>query len=238
MPWTVADVDEHKKGLTSAQKKEWVKIANGIYKDCMKTGTDKTCAGKAIRIANSKFSEEQVMKKQLKKIPNGALRLAAPDCHAFALEEDGKKKLKLVVYSGGVIKGHWWWGNLAIDLEGVKFDRNKYPVLESHNTAKKLAFSKRPIVDGSIALDPDTTVFVDTDESREFQKLSSKGFPYQASMYAIPSSVERVAEGEKKIKKYLLEGYVYQWGKSEGKVIRDYYPAHQIEKATLTLQYT
>ena len=50
--------------------------------------------------------------------------------------------------------------------------------------------------------------------------------------------VESVAEGEKRIKKYLLEGYVYQWGKSEGKVIRDYYPAHQIEKATLTLQYT
>lgn len=134
------------------------------------------------------------MKKQ--KIPNGALLLAATDCHAFADGEEGKKKLRLVVYSGGVIKGHWWWGNLAIDLEGVKFDRNKYPVLENHRTDMKLGFSKRPIVDGSISLDPDTTVFVDTEESREFQKLSSEGFPYQASMYALPSSVERVSEGE------------------------------------------
>jgi hypothetical protein len=167
MPWAVKDVEKHKKGLTPVQKKKWVKIANSIYKDCMKTGTDKTCAGKAIRIANSKFSEERVMKKQLKtKIPSGAFLLAASDCHAFAEGEEGKKKLRLVVYSGGVIKGHWWWGNLAIDLEGVKFDRSKYPVLENHRTDKKLAFSKRPIVDGSISLDPDTTVFVDTEESR------------------------------------------------------------------------
>ncbi len=96
------------------------------------------------------------MKKQLKKtIPNGALRLVTPDCHAFAEGEEGEKKLQLVVYSGGVIKGHWWWGNLAIDLEGVKFDRNKYPVLENHNTAKKLAFSvamwynASPVEDGA-----------------------------------------------------------------------------------------
>ncbi len=136
------------------------------------------------------------MKKQLKKIPSGALLLAASDCHAFAEGEDGKKKLRLVVYSGGVIKGHWWWGNLAIDLEGVKFDRNKYPVLENHRTDMKLAFSKKPIIDGNISLDPETTVFVDTEASREFQKVSSSGFPYQASMYAIPTVVERVSEGE------------------------------------------
>lgn len=196
MPWTVKDVDNHKKGLTTAQKKKWVKTANGVYKDCMKTGTDKKCAAKAIRIANSKFAEERVMRKKLKKIPNGALRLVAPDCHAFAEGEDGKKKLKLVVYSGGVIKSHWWWDDLAIDLEGVKFDRNKYPVLENHRTDMKLAFSKKPIIDGNISLDPETTVFVDTEASREFQKVSSSGFPYQASMYAIPTVVERVSEGE------------------------------------------
>jgi uncharacterized protein YdaT len=34
MPWTVKDVDSKKKGLTPAQKKKWVKIANGVLKDC------------------------------------------------------------------------------------------------------------------------------------------------------------------------------------------------------------
>ena len=56
MPWTVKDVDDFKKGLTPAQKKKWVKIANGILKDCEADGGS-DCEGKAIRIANSKFME-------------------------------------------------------------------------------------------------------------------------------------------------------------------------------------
>jgi len=56
MPWTIGDVDSHKKGLTPAQKKKWVSIANGVLDSCQKSkGSD--CEGKAIRIANSKFIE-------------------------------------------------------------------------------------------------------------------------------------------------------------------------------------
>ena len=56
MPWTVGDVDGHKKGLTPSQKRKWVKIANGVLADCEKSG-GKDCEGKAIRVANSKFME-------------------------------------------------------------------------------------------------------------------------------------------------------------------------------------
>jgi uncharacterized protein YdaT len=55
MPWTVADVDSKKKGLTPAQKTKWVAIANGILADCKKKG-GKDCEASAIKIANSKFS--------------------------------------------------------------------------------------------------------------------------------------------------------------------------------------
>ena len=58
MPWTVADVDKHKKGLTPAQKKKWVSIANGVLKDCKAKG-GKGCDAKAIRVANSNFSEKE-----------------------------------------------------------------------------------------------------------------------------------------------------------------------------------
>lgn len=62
LPWTVNDVDKHKKGLTPAQKKQWVKIANGIYDSCMaQGGADEECATKAIRIANSKVGSEKAM---------------------------------------------------------------------------------------------------------------------------------------------------------------------------------
>lgn len=53
MPWTVADVDKHKKGLTEAQKQQWVRIANSALSECIKKGgTDATCAPSAIRQAN------------------------------------------------------------------------------------------------------------------------------------------------------------------------------------------
>ena len=58
MPWTIKDVDKHIKGLTSVQKKEWVKIANSIYRQCIKAGgTDKLCAPQAIRIANDQIKK-------------------------------------------------------------------------------------------------------------------------------------------------------------------------------------
>lgn len=59
MPWTKADVDKHKKGLTDEQKSRWVAAANNALSQCLKNGgTDKTCAPRAIRIANSLFSKE------------------------------------------------------------------------------------------------------------------------------------------------------------------------------------
>lgn len=53
MPWTVGDVEKHKKGLTDAQKKQWCKIANSVLQSCISDGgSDKTCAPSAIRQAN------------------------------------------------------------------------------------------------------------------------------------------------------------------------------------------
>lgn len=53
MPWTAADVDSHKKGLSAKQKRQWVHIANSMYASCMdKGGSDETCAPRAIRAAN------------------------------------------------------------------------------------------------------------------------------------------------------------------------------------------
>lgn len=54
MPFSVGDVNKHYKGLTSAQKKTWVKVANTALSACMAKGkSDAVCAPSAIRIANS-----------------------------------------------------------------------------------------------------------------------------------------------------------------------------------------
>jgi HK97 family phage prohead protease len=55
MPWTVEDVDKHKSGLSSDEKKKWVAIANSARQSCMdKGGSEKSCSISAIQIANSK----------------------------------------------------------------------------------------------------------------------------------------------------------------------------------------
>jgi len=54
MPWNISDVDEHKAGLTQAQKRQWVQIANSALRSCMSEGgrTESQCAASAIRQAN------------------------------------------------------------------------------------------------------------------------------------------------------------------------------------------
>lgn len=53
MPWTIDDVDQHKKGLSNKQKARWVSIANSVLQKCMKDGgEEKTCAVSAIKQAN------------------------------------------------------------------------------------------------------------------------------------------------------------------------------------------
>jgi arsenate reductase-like glutaredoxin family protein len=55
MPWTIKDVDKHKKGLTPASKKKWISIANSVRKKCLEDGdSEDVCDAKAIRVANSK----------------------------------------------------------------------------------------------------------------------------------------------------------------------------------------
>lgn len=56
MPWTVEDVDSHKKGLSTAQKKRWVQIANGTLDSC-ETAGGKDCEALAIKVANSKVGQ-------------------------------------------------------------------------------------------------------------------------------------------------------------------------------------
>ena len=58
MPWKTEDVEHHKRGLTTKQKAKWVETANGALSACIGNGgDDASCAPRAIRIANSQFSE-------------------------------------------------------------------------------------------------------------------------------------------------------------------------------------
>ncbi|MCK5603288.1 hypothetical protein KAR91_15500 [Candidatus Pacearchaeota archaeon] len=137
-----------------------------------------------------------------KQIPKGALRFVdeGQGCQAFVELEDGDKtpKLNMVAYSGKTIKGHWYWGDLTIDLSGMKFLDSKYVVLENHDTERKVAFMGKPkITEDHQLLSNPNAKFVDTEAANEFIKLSKEGFPYQSSMSVRPTNVERLEEGAK-----------------------------------------
>ena len=156
------------------------------------------------------------------KLPKGALRFTVEGCHAHVemAEGDGKQvpKLKMVAYSGGVIRDHWYWDNLAIDLDGIKFSGNRFPVLENHSTDRKIAVIGKPVIEDGKLMAPENAKFMPTEASEEFQKLYAEGFPYQSSIYAKPSNVERIAEGAKaEVNGFTLKGPGTIWRQCEFK---------------------
>lgn len=57
MPWTTGDVDRFKQGLSQAQKRRWVAIANDALRRCRQRGGS-NCDASAIRQANSQVGNE------------------------------------------------------------------------------------------------------------------------------------------------------------------------------------
>jgi hypothetical protein len=134
----------------------------------------------------------------------------------FSYEEGQNPKLQMVGYSGGIIKNHWYWDDLAINLKGMRFDKDRYPILEDHNTDKKIAFTTVPSIEsGALVINPEMVTFLDTDEAKKFISNSKKGFPYQASIHAEPTKFTRVAKGESvKVNGFTLEGPGTIWDES------------------------
>lgn len=126
-------------------------------------------------------------------VPKAALRLH----HDVSVEQladggSGPRKFRMVANSGQPIS-HWYWGNLAIDLAGLKVGRQKRPTLREHDTDRIVGFTDR-IEKTSEGLVVEGT-FVDTPEAAEVIRLSDQGYPWEASMYVPPDSVERVEAG-------------------------------------------
>lgn len=107
MPWTTKDVDKHKKGLSSKEKRKWVAIANSVLINCEKDGGS-NCDAKAIRIANSQTKSEGAEMK-VGKLPNGqefkrveeeVIGLNILEAQFLDNEKDGAKRVVLKVLQG------------------------------------------------------------------------------------------------------------------------------------------
>lgn len=131
-------------------------------------------------------------------------------------EEGSTPVFEMTAYSGGIIKGHWYWGDLVIDLSGMSFPKKKMPILEDHYIEKKIGFSsKMSIENNALVVKNEHMTFIDTPESLAFRANSAAGFPYEASIYAKPTTIESVSEGDSvEVNGYTFKGPGTIWRKS------------------------
>lgn len=110
-------------------------------------------------------------------------------------EDNEKRKASLLAYSGNIIKGHWLWGDLAIDVSGIQFKKKRNPILEQHDIYRKIGFSnKLPNTDNKLEFEE--IQLLDNEVANEFFDNSKAGFPYQASIGIRPTVIEEISEGE------------------------------------------
>jgi hypothetical protein len=129
-------------------------------------------------------------------------------------KEGEKRCLSMKAYSGKIIKDHWYWGDLAIDTSGLKLSKTNIPILGDHRTDQKIAFGSF-FVNDKHEVEAGETTFVDTSCSEEFQKLSDQGFPYEASIYARPSKIQRLMEDEEtEVNGFKMKGPGTVWRES------------------------
>ena len=110
---------------------------------------------------------------------------------AKAVGEENNK-FRIIGYSGGIIKNHWLWGNLAIDLEGCKFYKGRLPVLEEHFKASRLGFTTKQTIEKNVTVEGE---FLENDNAKAMQADIKQGFPMEASMFVPPSVIEFVKDG-------------------------------------------
>ncbi|MCE5226087.1 MAG: hypothetical protein LLG05_09560, partial [Porphyromonadaceae bacterium] len=109
--------------------------------------------------------------------------------------EEGKEAiLNMTAYSGKIIPKHWYWGDLVIDVSGMKISDKNIPILQDHETDRKVGFGTFKKENNQIL--SDKTAFVDTADANEFIRLSKKGFPYQASIQGRPIRIQKLSEDE------------------------------------------
>lgn len=128
------------------------------------------------------------------KVPRQALNFNEPAVINLKDSDDEQRKAEMTVYSGKKMD-HWYWGEMIIDVEGIQFSGNKHPILEDHDTSRKIGFANKVDTEGRVFF-PEIKL-LDNAHANEFYDNAKQGFPYQASISIRPTLVERVEKGEK-----------------------------------------
>jgi hypothetical protein len=171
------------------------------------------------------------VKKETVKINKAALCFSnVGSLITLSAKEEGKQRsIAMTLYSGKLIKGHWYWGDLAIDTAGIKMAKKNIPILEDHDTSKKIGFGSFATNEKHELVAVENT-FVDTSFANEFQRLSDQGFPYEASLSGRPTKIQRLMEKEEaEVNGFTMKGPGTIWRESvirEGSICTFGYDPH------------
>ncbi|MBN1126883.1 MAG: hypothetical protein JXA82_17915 [Sedimentisphaerales bacterium] len=129
----------------------------------------------------------------LKEVPNEKFTFAYTGQGAFAPSD--KNDVRLTLYDGAVVK-HWFWGNLAFDLKGMKLAKSRIPILEGHDTEARLGFAEKVTLDGGFILHGQ--LLANSPRAQAFKRDAQDGFPFEASlrMDSKTAKYREVKEGE------------------------------------------
>jgi hypothetical protein len=123
-----------------------------------------------------------------------SFRFAAEAPATIAAGKEGAaRRFEGVAYSGDVIKGHFYWGDVVFDLSSTKAAQ-KLPMLVGHDNEKIAGFSDSVKIGQQI--DIAGALSSKTPFGQEVAALSDEGFPWQMSVRIEPAQVDEVGKGK------------------------------------------
>ncbi len=135
-------------------------------------------------------------------IPRTACIFQCDDAIQFAAGDE-KDSVRLVGYRGDIID-HWYWGNLAFDMGGLRFAKKATPGLIDHWPSQRLTFSKEQGINPEVFI---AGPILDNEDAQKVKVDMAKGFQFEASLSLTPTLVEQVAKGESvKVNGHVLKG--------------------------------
>ncbi len=114
-----------------------------------------------------------------------------------AAETDGRN-IRLTLYDGSALQ-HWYWGNLAFDLNGIKPGKSKLPILIDHKPALRIGYamsSDLKVEGGKLTLQG--RLLKRSKLASRIQEELEDGFPFEGSLRFDParSEMQVVQEGQ------------------------------------------
>lgn len=140
------------------------------------------------------------MTKKTKRIPEAAMTFRLAENAEIELvdkvEEGGgaEARFRIQALSGKPIMGHWFWGNLAIELTGIQ-GKNRVPVLVDHDVSMRVGVSDQREIDPKHGLMMHGKFLANSALAAQVRNESKDGFPWEASVRLMPTKIERVGDG-------------------------------------------